>query len=440
MNVSFSFSNFYFIFRGLVYLSIAYFACFSFEKKNHFLLRSIFSFAIYITALLVISWIGKIFNFQFTTFLKYFIMLLLGIDVLLICFDTDISNLIFIANFSFNVRHGIYLVNSFITGLVSYGTHQFYFYKDFYFYLFLFLSALLVSPFIYLFYRFCYKRPKMKTNMVTVILFSLISLVLSNVLNLFQIGVGQDDTTFQLLIIVYIFNFISLVAINFLVIYSISHYELEKEKDRIFQIQQMEAKQYQLYKENIELINIKCHDLRHQIRNLKKQDNSSLSEEVLTNLENEIRIYDTRVKSGNESLDFLLQEKSLFCNKNQIIFNCILDGKLLSFMKPSDMYSLFGNILDNAIESCLKIENVNERTITIKIHKAPGGVIVSERNPYVGEIRFSNGLPITTKEDKLYHGYGMKSIKMITSIYNGTMSIKTDNHFFALTIYFPIED
>ncbi len=162
-----------------------------------------------------------------------------------------------------------------------------------------------------------------------------------------------------------------------------------------------------------------------------------VSKEELESIEDAIRIYDTKMKTGNTSLDILLQEKSLICAKNSITFDCIIDGKQLKFIKDSDIYSLFGNILDNAIESCLKLENKDQRTITLKVKKIANGVFCYEENPIYTPIYFKDGLPISTKGDNRYHGFGMKSIANIVNSYQGTMKIKSERNRFCLSIFFP---
>ena len=57
------------------------------------------------------------------------------------------------------------------------------------------------------------------------------------------------------------------------------------------------------------------------------------------------------MRTGNEILDTILTEKSLICENSGIHINCVADGSLLAFMNPVDLYTLFGNALDNAIEA-----------------------------------------------------------------------------------------
>lgn len=115
-----------------------------------------------------------------------------------------------------------------------------------------------------------------------------------------------------------------------------------------------EEKQYNILKENIDYINIKCHDLKHQIRHFG--DKCSLPEESVSEMMKKISVYDTSLKTGNEALDILLMEKSLTCLNKGIKLTTMADGKAISFMEETEIYSLLGNALDNAIESLEKVK------------------------------------------------------------------------------------
>lgn len=83
--------------------------------------------------------------------------------------------------------------------------------------------------------------------------------------------------------------------------------------------------QYELTRENIALINQKCHDLKHQIRALRNATKEEL-EHYLEEIEGQVQIYDAIVKTGNEVLDTILTEKSLYCKERGISVFCVADG------------------------------------------------------------------------------------------------------------------
>ena len=162
-----------------------------------------------------------------------------------------------------------------------------------------------------------------------------------------------------------------------------------------------------------------------------------LDDKKVDEIEKTISIYDSFVETGNAALDLAVTEKGLVCNGKKINFSCILDGKKLSFIDETDIYTLFCNALDNAIEASMKCEE-EKRVISLTSHFAGGRLIVVCRNYYNEQpILDENGFK-TTKEDKRYHGYGVKSIKRIVSLYGGKTEIFADEGVFTLTMIFPL--
>jgi sensor histidine kinase regulating citrate/malate metabolism len=107
-------------------------------------------------------------------------------------------------------------------------------------------------------------------------------------------------------------------------------------------------------------------------------------------------------------------------------------------MSDSDLYSLFGNAIDNAVEAVAKIDNPEKRTVNVIVKNTNHFISVMVENYYKGSLKYnSDGLPITTKENNGYHGFGVKSIKIIVDKYQGTCNIRTNNGIFSLAITFP---
>lgn len=212
--------------------------------------------------------------------------------------------------------------------------------------------------------------------------------------------------------------------------------QLEQEMEMLQNLHYQERKQYEQSRENIDLINIKCHDMKRRLKQYEQKE-GRITQEELRELKQGIAIYDRTVKTGNETLDTILTEQSLICEKNGIIFSCIVDGEGLGFLSIGDVYSLFGNIVENAISAVTKLEKREERVISLSVRQKMGMLVISEENPYVEKLHFLDGLPVTTKKEKRYHGYGMKSIRMIVQKYGGELIVTADE-MFHLTILFPM--
>lgn len=180
---------------------------------------------------------------------------------------------------------------------------------------------------------------------------------------------------------------------------------------------------------------MKCHDMKHQIHSISKA--AAIDPETIRGIEETISIYDSIVKTGNQVLDIIIAEKSLYCGKNNIFISYMIDGEKLNFMSDTDVYSLFGNLLDNAIDVVLKLER-DRRVIGITI-KAEGELLsINSHNYYSGEVLMVDGLPVTAKEDKNFHGFGVKSMVMIVEKYGGNITFEAKDQVFNLNILLPL--
>lgn len=195
----------------------------------------------------------------------------------------------------------------------------------------------------------------------------------------------------------------------------------------------------------IDLINIKSHDLKHilsaqfpTVRPAEKAANGC-GASFEDNDETDIILnnYEDIKHTGNAALDVLLSQKSILCRKNKIEFDCMGDGSLLLFMSEIDILTMFGNIMDNAIEAASAIDDESNRIIILNIYSRNGCVVIREENYFSGEHTFKNGLPETTKKDKTNHGYGMRSIVATARRYDGTVECRTEEQKFLLKIVFP---
>lgn len=194
---------------------------------------------------------------------------------------------------------------------------------------------------------------------------------------------------------------------------------------------------YELSKENIDIINVKCHDLKHRLKELRLSG-GGVSDEEIAEMEDAISIYDANINTGCEPLDVILTEKSLHCRKSGIKLSCMADGEQLGFMRVGELYTLFGNMLSNAIEAVQKVDDESKRVISFTVRRMGGMLVICTENYYNGKIIFKNGLPQTSKGDMVNHGYGTKSMKMLVNKYGGEFGISADGEIYRLKIILPL--
>ena len=196
-------------------------------------------------------------------------------------------------------------------------------------------------------------------------------------------------------------------------------------EDLLYQKQQ----QYELSRKNMELINIKCHDLKHWFKRLQSLSGSAYEKEA-KEIQKALAIYDSMFQTGNKILDTILTEKKLYCEYNKINMTCIAE--------ESELCSLFGNIVDNAVTAVSHLEEEEKRTINILVRTRGNFLSIHEENYYEGELKKSGDGFETTKKDKEHHGFGLKSIKMITENHHGNMSVTAEDGVFNINILIPL--
>lgn len=212
--------------------------------------------------------------------------------------------------------------------------------------------------------------------------------------------------------------------------------QLQNQNDRLQQLIVMSQKQYELLRKNIELVNIKCHDIKHQINNWSEMTEEQ-RRQSFDDIKQSVMIYESIAKTGNAALDTVLTSNSLTCEKHQIKIAYMVDGEKLGFISSADIYSLFGNAFENAIEAVRHQADKAKRIINLNVTAKSGMLYIYMENYCDDELKFVDGLPVTTKNDLCYHGFGTKSMRYIVDKYNGVMNLGVKDGMFFLNIVIP---
>ncbi len=260
--------------------------------------------------------------------------------------------------------------------------------------------------------------------------------------NMSYVVTGTPFTTVYTSELFIIRTVIDLMAVTILYLY---HELLQQTAERleaeaVKNILELQYSQYQISEESMALVNQKYHDLKHQIIALKANIGLENNVEYLDRMLNDIKKYETRYVTGNKVLDTMLSSEAMKCEVRGVKFTCVADGNSISFMDPMDISALFGNALDNAIEGAEQLENEEERLIHLTLDRQKNFVRIHVENRFNGKIRFYHNLPLTNKEDKKIHGYGVKSMKQISEKYGGTLYTEAQDGWFKLSILIPIPE
>ena len=194
-----------------------------------------------------------------------------------------------------------------------------------------------------------------------------------------------------------------------------------------------ERKQYQQMKENMDMINVRCHDLKHQLDDFS----GKLTDREIESLQDAMDFYDSNIKTGSEVLDVVLHMHQLVCRPEGIELTCLADGACLSFVRTRHLYSLLNNAIGNAIEAVRKLEEAGMKTISVTVARERENAVIEVTN-------FFDGKPIrpggTSKADHSRHGFGTMSMRYIAESYGGSICSTIDGRLYSLRITLPIPE
>jgi hypothetical protein len=293
---------------------------------------------------------------------------------------------------------------------------------------------------IYKHYHLKGYRPDIKrNNMVTVFAIMIIVFFMSN---LSFLNVPTPITSVYPQEIFYIRTLVDLCGVVVILVLQEYHIIIQSQKE-ITVLQATFQKYYDQYiqsKENIQLANQRYHDIKHQINLIRAENNHEIKNRYLNDFEEELQGYYLQAETGNVVIDTIVTSKRMQCDELKIGLTYAIEGSKLSFMSTMDLSSFIGNMFDNAIESSRKVLDIEKRVININIYQQHALLIINMENYYEHPLKYIDGNLTTTKEEKLNHGYGIKSIQTIVTKYGGTLRIDTKDNWFILTILFPLSD
>ncbi len=179
---------------------------------------------------------------------------------------------------------------------------------------------------------------------------------------------------------------------------------------------------------------------RHDLNNIKIGLNSYLSNndvdgatEYLNSLN--IIITDNPIifHTGNSTIDSLLSDKANYVKNSNI--NILFEGIIPECsIKPVELCIIIGNILDNAIESCQKINNSDLKVIKISSMQKQNFLFITITNPVNENVIINNDNIPTTKSDTETHGIGLYSVKQVLNNYNGHLHLSCKDRIFTVEI------
>lgn len=281
------------------------------------------------------------------------------------------------------------------------------FFSDLLFFLMLILSAKTIKKLL--------SKTREYSQTLLIVLILLITLYSSYLITIFQKNELLLESSFEIILITLLVFFV------YRLVKSLVHMEKENTVMKLYtQELELNRKNYDSVLENMQETKKMNHDMKHLLRGLldyyHQGDYQSLEKAIRTELE--MTQYNTVVNTGNQSMDLILSSYIPILKKNNIEFIVnYFDGNIQ--IDKIDLYTLVGNLVDNAIENC---SSKITKKIIFDIYEKEEYLYIDlkntcDHNPLQQIETFQ-----TTKENKKDHGIGLKSIDMIVKKYEGSFT------------------
>ncbi len=135
----------------------------------------------------------------------------------------------------------------------------------------------------------------------------------------------------------------------------------------------------------------------------------------------------------NPILNILLNDKKRCASLHQIDFKIEAGSADLLFMEPVEVTTVFGNLLDNAIEACDGVTD-KSKFIDLKFDTCNRIVVINLSNSSSGTVKWTAGIPVSQKGKN--HGIGLLNVEQVIKKYNGNMKLKEESGIFNCSIIF----
>ena len=214
---------------------------------------------------------------------------------------------------------------------------------------------------------------------------------------------------------------------------------LEKEKELLIMRDTMVTQKYTELEKAMEKNRQLSHDLKNHIlvlKHFKMEENYEGIDKYIEEIEQNFFDIKRRVWTGNQVADMILEQKRTLAEQEGITFTIQAVPIAEWMFDDSDTCSLLGNLLDNAIEACMRMDENADKWVSVKIENQKQLLFIKIENSVNEAPIMEKGRPVSVKRDKMRHGYGLKNVERILNKYDGTIAYLSRDKAFQIKLLF----
>lgn len=251
-----------------------------------------------------------------------------------------------------------------------------------------------------------------------------------------QIFMKYSDLNSELLLAA-----ISVLITNFFIYYVFIKTDKEIEREANLALLKQKIEIDKKNAADIESLYLKACGIHHDlsihfstISKLMESGSDKAQNYINSVINNHLSSAKTLIKTGNDCFDALANTKIALCEKHGIKCRIRIMEHSIDILPHDEIAVLFGNLFDNAIEAA---KNSDKKIIKLDVCLQGPYLSVFIKNSIDASVLESNMDLNTTKNDKSFHGFGIKNIKRIVDKYNGLIRFDEESGYFICDILIP---
>lgn len=221
------------------------------------------------------------------------------------------------------------------------------------------------------------------------------------------------------------------IILSMVLMFSVLFYRLSRQREMESEIAQLKQEQAEILERDYQALsrtyadNAKLyHDLHNHIETIYQcltQGDISEAVQYCEDLRTPVRAISQTIRTGDKAIDYLISSKLAIAEQEQIRTKVNIEYPHNTNIRSVDLTSILGNLLDNALEAA-KTAPESLRFLNLTIRRINAMLIIKVQNGYGNPPAQKNGKLLTSKTDKAFHGWGLKSVQTAADRYDGTIS------------------
>lgn len=190
------------------------------------------------------------------------------------------------------------------------------------------------------------------------------------------------------------------------------HLRVKSENERL----QTEKSYYDILEQQNQQLMIYTHDTKNHLTAIQSLSSDPAINEYIAKLLNQLKEYSSNCHSRNKMLDVMIDKFVIDCNRRGIQFDYYVKSCNLLGVDDIDLVAILGNLMDNAMTAA---EQSAGKRISLETTKRNGySVIIVTNSCDTAPVIHGQQL-VSSKTDKRFHGFGLKSVAKTLKKYGG---------------------